>query len=165
MCRRLSQQALRWRLRISHDQIENIAHCRLCRFFGAEHANIQLRSGSQANEVVYLSCLKSGGDKILSQILKNGGRLFRGDPANISGKYYDVATYGVNLDTKCLDCAEIEILARKTRLDLIVCVASSYPRESDFKAFAEIAEASVRTFHDGTSPHLQPLCTGLHTTP
>lgn len=147
-----------------HDQIENIARDRLCRLFGAEHANVQPHSGSQANEAVYLSFLKPG-DKILSQSLNNGGHLSHGDPANISGKYYDVTAYGVNLDTELLDYAEIEALARKTRPDLIVCGASSYPREIDFKAFAEIAEdVGARSMAD--IAHISGLCcTGLHNSP
>ncbi|MCQ2356766.1 MAG: serine hydroxymethyltransferase, partial [Methanocorpusculum sp.] len=147
-----------------HDQIENIARDRLCRLFGAEHANVQPHSGSQANEAVYLSFLKPG-DKILSQSLNNGGHLSHGDPANISGKYYDVTAYGVNLDTELLDYAEIEALARKVRPDLIVCGASSYPREIDFRAFAEIAEdVGARSMAD--IAHISGLCcTGLHNSP
>ena len=147
-----------------HDQIENIARERLCRLFGAEHANVQPHSGSQANEAVYLSFLKPG-DKILSQSLNNGGHLSHGDPANISGKYYDVTAYGVNLDTELLDYAEIEALARKVKPNLIVCGASSYPREIDFKAFAEIAEdVGARSMAD--IAHISGLCcTGLHNSP
>lgn len=147
-----------------HDQIENIARDRLCRIFGAEHANVQPHSGSQANEAVYLSFLKPG-DKILSQSLNNGGHLSHGDPANISGKYYDVTAYGVNLDTELLDYAEIEALSRKVRSDLIVCGASSYPREIDFRAFAEIAEdVGARSMAD--IAHISGLCcTGLHNSP
>ncbi len=147
-----------------HDQIENIARDRLCRLFGAEHANVQPHSGSQANEAVYLSFLKPG-DKILSQSLNNGGHLSHGDPANISGKYYDVTSYGVNLDTELLDYAEIDSLARKAKPDLIVCGASSYPREIDFKAFAEIAEdVGARSMAD--IAHISGLCcTGLHNSP
>ena len=147
-----------------HDQIETIARERLCRLFGAEHANVQPHSGSQANEAVYLSFLKPG-DKILSQSLNNGGHLSHGDPANISGKYYDVTAYGVNLDTELLDYAEIEALARKVKPNLIVCGASSYPREIDFKAFAEIAEdVGARSMAD--IAHISGLCcTGLHNSP
>ena len=147
-----------------HDQIENIARERLCRHFGAEHANVQPHSGSQANEAVYLSFLKPG-DKILSQSLNNGGHLSHGDPANISGKYYNVTAYGVNLDTELLDYAEIEALARKVKPNLIVCGASSYPREIDFKAFAEIAEdVGARSMAD--IAHISGLCcTGLHNSP
>ena len=147
-----------------HDQIENIARDRLCSLFGAEHANVQPHSGSQANEAVYLSFLKPG-DKILSQSLNNGGHLSHGDPANISGKYYDVTSYGVNVDSELLDYAEIEALARKVRPDLIVCGASAYPREIDFKAFAEIAEdVGARSMAD--IAHISGLCcTGLHNSP
>lgn len=147
-----------------HDQIENIARNRLCTLFGAEHANVQPHSGSQANEAVYLSFLKPG-DKILSQSLNNGGHLSHGDPANISGKYYSITPYGVDLETELLDYAEIEAIARKVRPDLVVCGASSYPREIDFKAFAEIAEdVGARSMAD--IAHISGLCcTGLHNSP
>ncbi|MBO5431256.1 serine hydroxymethyltransferase, partial [Methanocorpusculum sp.] len=116
-----------------HDKIENLARDRLCALFGAEHANVQPHSGSQANEAVYLSFLKPG-DKIMSQSLNNGGHLSHGDPANISGKYYDVSFYGVDFDSEVLDYGAIEEQARKYKPDLIVCGASAYPREIDFKA-------------------------------
>ena len=111
-----------------HDKIENLARDRLCALFGAEHANVQPHSGSQANEAVYLSFLKPG-DKIMSQSLNNGGHLSHGDPANISGKYYDVSFYGVDFDSEVLDYGAIEEQARKYKPDLIVCGASAYPRE------------------------------------
>ncbi|MDR3102156.1 MAG: serine hydroxymethyltransferase [Methanocalculaceae archaeon] len=147
-----------------HDQIENIARDRLCCLFGAEHANVQPHSGSQANEAVYLSLLKPG-DKILSQGLNNGGHLSHGDPANISGKYYLVTPYGVSLDTELLDYAEIAALARKVKPDLVICGASAYPREIDFKAFAEIAEdVGARSMAD--IAHISGFCcTGLHNSP
>ena len=147
-----------------HDQIENLARDRLCELFGAEHANVQPHSGSQANEAVYLSCLKPG-DKILSQSLNNGGHLSHGDPANMSGKFFDISFYGVDFDTELLDYGVIEELARKNRPDLIVCGASAYPREIDFKAFAEIAEdVGARSMAD--IAHISGLCcTGLHNSP
>ncbi|HJK01023.1 MAG TPA: serine hydroxymethyltransferase [Methanocorpusculum sp.] len=147
-----------------HDQIENIARDRLCQLFGAEHANVQPHSGSQANEAVYLSFRKPG-SKILSQSLNNGGHLSHGDPANISGKYYNITSYGVNTETELLDYAEIEALARKIRPDLIICGASAYPREINFKAFSEIAEGvGARSLAD--IAHISGLCcTGLHNSP
>ena len=147
-----------------HDKIENLARDRLCALFGAEHANVQPHSGSQANEAVYLSFLKPG-DKIMSQSLNNGGHLSHGDPANISGKYYDVSFYGVDFDSEVLDYGAIEEQARKYKPDLIVCGASAYPREIDFKAFAEIAEdVGARSMAD--IAHISGLCcTGLHNSP
>ncbi len=147
-----------------HDQIENLARDRLCQLFGAEHANVQPHSGSQANEAVYLSCLKPG-DKILSQSLNNGGHLSHGDPANMSGKCFNISFYGVDFDTELLDYGVIEELARKNKPDLVVCGASAYPREIDFKAFAEIAEdVGARSMAD--IAHISGLCcTGLHNSP
>ncbi|HJJ59685.1 MAG TPA: serine hydroxymethyltransferase [Methanocorpusculum sp.] len=147
-----------------HDQIENLARDRLCRLFGAEHANVQPHSGSQANEAVYLSFMKPG-DKMMSQSLNNGGHLSHGDPANISGKYFDVTPYGVDFDTELLDYGAIEETARKLKPKLIVCGASAYPREIDFKAFAEIAEdVGAKSMAD--IAHISGLCcTGLHNSP
>ncbi|MCK9313628.1 MAG: serine hydroxymethyltransferase [Methanocorpusculum sp.] len=147
-----------------YDQIENLARDRLCRLFGAEHANVQPHSGSQANEAVYLSCLKPG-DKILSQSLTNGGHLSHGDPANMSGKFFDCSFYGVDLETEVLDYGAIGEIARKNKPDLIVCGASAYPREIDFKAFAEIAEdVGARSMAD--IAHISGLCcTGIHNSP
>ena len=147
-----------------YDQIENLARDRLCKLFGAEHANVQPHSGSQANEAVYLSCLKQG-DKILSQSLNDGGHLSHGDPANMSGKCFNISFYGVDFDTERLDYGVIEELARKNKPDLIVCGASAYPREIDFKAFAEIAEdVGARSMAD--IAHISGLCcTGLHNSP
>lgn len=147
-----------------HDAIENIARDRLKKLFGAEHANVQPHSGSQANEAVYLSCLKPG-DKIMAQSLNNGGHLSHGDPANLSGKFFDVTFYGVDYDTEVLDYGAIEELARKTKPDLIVCGASAYPREIDFKAFAEIAEdVGAKSMAD--IAHISGLCcSGLHNSP
>lgn len=147
-----------------HDAIENIARDRLCKLFGAEHANVQPHSGSQANEAVYLSCLKPG-DKIMSQSLNNGGHLSHGDPANMSGKFFNVSFYGVDYDTEVLDYGAIEELARKSKPKLIVCGASAYPREIDFKAFAEIAEdVGARSMAD--IAHISGLCcSGLHNSP
>jgi len=147
-----------------HDKIEKLAQERLCKLFSAEHANVQPHSGSQANEAVYLSFLKPG-DKIMSQSLNNGGHLSHGDPANISGKYFNVTPYGVDFDTEVLDYGAIEELARKTKPKLIVCGASAYPREIDFKAFAEIAEdVGAKSMAD--IAHISGLCcTGLHNSP
>lgn len=147
-----------------HDEIENLARSRLCELFGAEHANVQPHSGSQANEAVYISFMKPG-DKIMSQSLNNGGHLSHGDPANMSGKFFDVSFYGVDYETEVLDYGAIEEQARKVKPNLIVCGASAYPREIDFKAFAEIAEdVGARSMAD--IAHIAGLCcTGLHNSP
>lgn len=122
-----------------HDQIEDLARNRLCELFGAEHANVQAVSGSQANQAVYFAFMQNG-DKMMSQDLAQGGHLSHGSPVNITGKWYSVSHYGVDKETETLDYAQIAEQARKEKPKMIVCGASAYPRTIDFKAFKEIAD-------------------------
>jgi len=122
-----------------HDMVENLARDRLCELFGAEHANVQAVSGSQANQAVYFATMQHK-DKMMSQDLSQGGHLSHGSPVNITGKWYSVSHYGVDSETERLDYAVIADQARKEKPKMIVCGASAYPRTIDFKAFAEIAE-------------------------
>ncbi|MHC1625732.1 MAG: serine hydroxymethyltransferase [Methanoculleaceae archaeon] len=147
-----------------HDIVENLARDRLCRLFGAEHANVQPHSGSQANQAVYFSQLQHK-DKILSQDLTQGGHLSHGSPVNIVGKWYSVVHYGVDPDTGTLDYGRIEEIARKERPSLIVCGASAYPREIDFRAFQEIAEG-IDAICMADIAHIAGLvATGYHNSP
>ncbi|MDG6258059.1 MAG: serine hydroxymethyltransferase [Methanomicrobiaceae archaeon] len=147
-----------------HDIVENIARDRLCELFGAEHANVQPHSGSQANQAVYMAYLKHR-DVIMSQDLAQGGHLSHGSPVNITGKWYTISHYGVDSKTEMLDYGAIEEQARKEKPKLIVCGASAYPREIDFKAFQEIAE-SVGALCMADIAHIAGLCaTGLHNSP
>lgn len=122
-----------------HDMVENLARDRLCKLFGAEHANVQAVSGSQANQAVYFAFMKHN-DKMMSQDLSQGGHLSHGSPVNITGKWYSVSHYGVDKETEMLDYAQIADQARREKPKMIVCGASAYPRTIDFKAFKEIAE-------------------------
>lgn len=122
-----------------HDEVENLARERLCRLFSAEHGNVQPHSGSQANQAVYFATIQPG-DVIMSQSLTQGGHLSHGSPVNISGKLYQVHSYGVDYETETLDYGAIAELARQVKPKMIVCGASAYPREIDFAAFGEIAE-------------------------
>jgi glycine hydroxymethyltransferase len=122
-----------------HDQVENLARDRVCALFGAEYANVQPHSGSQANMAVYFTKLQPG-QKILSMNLSQGGHLSHGSPVNFSGKIYNVSQYGVDLKTEQMDYGQIAEMAKQTKPDLIVCGASAYPRTIDFKAFQEISE-------------------------
>ncbi|MBN2734905.1 MAG: serine hydroxymethyltransferase [Methanomicrobiaceae archaeon] len=122
-----------------HDMVENLARDRLCRLFGAEHANVQAVSGSQANQAVYFAFMQHN-DKMMSQDLSQGGHLSHGSPVNITGKWYSVSHYGVDKETEMLDYAQIADQARKEKPKMIVCGASAYPRTIDFKAFSDIAE-------------------------
>jgi glycine hydroxymethyltransferase len=122
-----------------YDEIERIAVERAKRLFGAEYANVQPHSGSQANQAVYLAALKPG-DRILAMDLAHGGHLTHGSPINFSGIFYRFAFYGVDRNTEVLDYDEIERIAREYKPKLIIAGASAYPREIDFKRFREICD-------------------------
>lgn len=121
------------------DKIEQLAIDRAKELFGAEHANVQPNSGSQANQAVYLAVLQPG-DTILGMNLAAGGHLTHGAPASSSGKLYKSASYGVNKDTYMLDYGEIREKAKEAKPKIIVAGASAYPRQFDFKKFREIAD-------------------------
>src|SRR6187397_2882285 len=101
------------------DEVETLAIQRAKKLFGAEHANVQPHSGSQANMSVYLTVLKPG-DTILGMNLSHGGHLTHGHPLNFSGKYYKIVPYGVRKDTEVIDYDEIETLARREKPKVIV---------------------------------------------
>ena len=122
-----------------HDMAENLARDRLKKLFGAEHANVQPHSGTQANMAVYFATIKLG-DKILSMKLNQGGHLSHGSPVSFTGKFYQVAQYGVDEKTEMLDYGAVKEQAKKEKPAIIVCGASAYPRTIDFKAFQEIAD-------------------------
>ena len=120
------------------DELEALAIQRAKDLFGAEFANVQPHSGAQANAAVQLALLQPG-DTIMGMSLANGGHLSHGSPANISGKYYNVVSYDVNHETGLIDYDQIRDLARKNSPKLMIAGASAYPREIDFKLFADIA--------------------------
>lgn len=122
------------------DEVENLARDRARQLFGAEHANVQPHSGSQANAAVYLASLKPG-DKVLGLSLAHGGHLTHGSKANFSGKTYEFVSYGVNRDTEQLDYDEIHSMALQHRPKMIVTGASAYPRTIHFDKFREIADS------------------------
>ena len=147
-----------------HDVVENIARDRLCSLFSAEHANVQPHSGSQANQAVYFATIQPG-DVIMSQSLTQGGHLSHGSPVNISGKLYDVHSYGVDYETEILDYSAIADMARQVKPKMIVCGASAYPREIDFKAFGEIAD-EVGAICVADIAHIAGLvAAGIHNSP
>jgi len=121
------------------DKIETIAIERLCKLFGAEWANVQPHSGSQANAAVMLACLKPG-DKILGFDLSHGGHLTHGSPVNFSGKLYKTSFYGVNKETGRVDYDMMEEVALHEKPQLIICGASAYSRDWDYKRVREIAD-------------------------
>jgi glycine hydroxymethyltransferase len=120
------------------DVVESLARDRAKNLFGAEHANVQPHSGSQANMSVYLTVLKPG-DTVLGMNLSHGGHLTHGHPLNFSGKYYRIVPYGVRKETEVIDYDEMESLARRETPKLIVVGASAYPRVIDFDRIGRIA--------------------------
>ncbi|HEX6539372.1 MAG TPA: serine hydroxymethyltransferase [Candidatus Dormibacteraeota bacterium] len=120
------------------DQIEILARDRAKQLFGAEHANVQPHSGTQANMAVYQTVLQPG-DPVLGMALDQGGHLTHGSPVNFSGKIYHFEPYYVSEETGVLDMEEVRRRAREVRPKLIVAGYSSYPRILDFAAFGEIA--------------------------
>ena len=121
------------------DVVEEIARKRACELFGAEHANVQPHSGAQANMAVYFAVLNPG-DTVMGMNLSEGGHLTHGSPVNLSGKYYNFVSYGVDSKTHCIDYDKVREMALECKPKLIVCGASAYPRIIDFKRFREIAD-------------------------
>jgi glycine hydroxymethyltransferase len=121
------------------DKIEALAIERVKKLFGADHANVQPHSGSQANMSVYITVLKPG-DTILGMNLSHGGHLTHGHPLSFSGKEYKVVAYGVRREDERIDYDQLAAVAREHRPGMIIAGASAYPREIDFRRFAEVAE-------------------------
>lgn len=146
------------------DEIENLARDRAKALFGADHANVQPHSGSQANVAVYLALLKPG-DKILGLDLSHGGHLTHGSKASISGKYFEATFYGVSKETEMLDYDEIMKRAKEEMPKIIIAGASAYPRIIDFKKMREIAD-EVGAYLMVDMAHIAGLiAAGLHPSP
>ena len=146
------------------DEIEKIAIERLKLLFGAEYANVQPHSGTQANMAVYFAILNPG-DTILSMNLAHGGHLSHGSPVNFSGKLYKIVHYGVSKETEMIDYEEVRQLAHDHRPKLIVAGASAYPRTIDFEAFFMIAK-EVGAFLMVDMAHIAGLvAAGIHPSP
>ena len=146
------------------DVVETLAIERAKELFGAEHANVQAHSGSQANTAVYFSVLKPG-DKILTMDLAHGGHLTHGHKANFSGRFYDVTHYGVSPDDERIDYDHLAELAREVKPALITCGASAYSRVIDFERISAIAkEVGAYLFVD--MAHIAGLvAAGVHPNP
>ncbi len=121
------------------DEIESLAIARAKELFGAEHANVQPNSGSQANQAAYMA-FAAPGDTILAMNLAHGGHLTHGSPVNASGKIYKFVHYGVRRDTERVDMDEVRALALEHRPKIIVAGFTAYPRHLDFAAFRAIAD-------------------------
>ena len=146
------------------DVVEELARERLKKLFGAEYANVQPHSGTQANMAVYFAVLQPG-DTILSMALAHGGHLSHGHPVSVSGKLYKAVSYGVARDTEQIDYDEVRRLALEHKPKLIVCGASAYPRIIDFKGFREIAD-EVGAYLMADIAHIAGLVAGgVHPSP
>ena len=146
------------------DIAEQLAIDRAKQLFGAEHANVQPHSGSQANMAVYFAVLQPG-DKILTMDLSHGGHLTHGHRANFSGRFFEVVHYGVSRETEQIDYDELAELARKHRPKMITVGASAYPRIIDFQRMAEIAQ-EVGAYLMADIAHIAGLVVaGLHPNP
>lgn len=121
------------------DEVETLAIERVKKIFGANYANVQAHSGSQANMAVYMA-LVNAGDKVMGMDLSAGGHLTHGLNINFSGILYNIVSYGVNKETELLDYDEIERIAIAEKPKMIIAGASAYPRAIDFKKFREIAD-------------------------
>jgi glycine hydroxymethyltransferase len=146
------------------DEVESLAIARAKELFGADHANVQPHSGTQANMTVYLSVLKPG-DSYLGLNLAHGGHLSMGSPVNFSGMLYRVIPYGVSEQTETIDYDELERLATEHRPKLIVAGASAYPRIIDYARFRKIA-ADIGALLMVDMAHIAGLvAAGLHPSP
>ena len=146
------------------DVVENLAIERAKELFGADHANVQPHSGSQANMAVYFSVLKPG-DTILGMNLSHGGHLTHGSAANFSGKLFNVVFYGVSQDTEVIDYDEVARLAREHRPKMIVVGASAYPRTIDFARFRKIADEVGAVIMVDMAHIAGLVAAGLHPSP
>ena len=146
------------------DMAEELAIERLKELFGADHANVQPHSGSNANLGVYFAFLKPG-DKVLGMNLSQGGHLTHGSPVNISGSYYNFVAYGVDPVTETIDYDSVREIAIREKPKMIVAGASAYPREIDFSKFKEIAD-EVGAYLMVDMAHIAGLvAAGLHQNP
>ncbi len=146
------------------DVVEDICIDRIKKLFNADFANVQVHSGSQANQAVFLALLKPG-DTIMGMSLAAGGHLTHGAPPNESGKWFNAVQYGVNKDTTLIDFDEVEGLALEHKPKLIIAGGSAYPRIIDFKKFKEIAD-KVGAFFLVDMAHFAGLvATGVYPNP
>src|ERR671939_1262731 len=146
------------------DVVEQAAIDRARELFGAEHANVQPHSGSQANMAVYLAALQYG-DTILGMNLSHGGHLTHGHPLNFSGFSYKVVEYGVSRETEQIGYDELERLAQEHNPRMIVCGASAYPRVIDFERIGRIARSVGARVMADIAHIAGPVAAGLHPSP
>ena len=146
------------------DDVESLARQRACELFGAEHANVQPHSGSQANMAVYLTELEPG-DSYLAMDLAHGGHLTHGMHLNFSGQLYQAAHYGVREQDHRIDFDQVASMARELKPKMIVAGASAYPREIDHAKFAEIAREVGALLMVDMAHYAGLVAAGLHNNP
>ena len=154
------------------DVVEDLARERAKKLFGCDYANVQPHSGAQANLAVFFAMLEPG-DKVMGMNLDHGGHLTHGSPANISGKYFNVVSYGVN-DEGVIDYDKVREIAVKEKPKMIIAGASAYARIIDFKKFREIADevgaylmvdmAHIAGLHPSPIPYADVTTTTTHKT-
>jgi glycine hydroxymethyltransferase len=146
------------------DDIEQIAIDRLCKLFGAKYANVQPHSGSSANIAAYFALLEAG-DKVMGMDLAQGGHLTHGSPVNFSGRLFNIASYGLDIEKEELDYDNVRKVALAEKPKMIIAGASAYPRSIDFKKFREIAD-EVGAYLMVDMAHIAGLCAaGVHQNP
>ena len=146
------------------DVIETLAIERAKRLFGAEHANVQPHSGSQANFGVYFALLQPG-DTIVGMNLSHGGHLTHGSPVNVSGTYFNVVPYGVDAETQQIDYDEFRKIVLEAKHKLIIAGGSAYSRQIDFKKMAEVAHEVDAIFMVDMAHFAGLVAAGLHPNP
>jgi glycine hydroxymethyltransferase len=146
------------------DIVENLARDRAKKVFGAEYANVQPHSGSQANQAAYAAVL-SPGDTVMGLNLAHGGHLTHGHKLNFSGKTYNIVPYGVRRDDERIDYDEVERLAHEHKPKMIIAGASAYPRTLDFARFRQIADAVGAVFLVDMAHISGLVAAGLHPNP
>lgn len=146
------------------DIVENAAIDRLTELFDAKYANVQPHSGAQANFAVFFALLQPG-DKIMGMNLSHGGHLTHGSPVNVSGKWFDVVSYGVSEETNEIDYEEVERIALEEKPKMIIAGTSAYPRKIDFAKFREIADKIDALFMVDMAHIAGLVAAGLHQSP
>ena len=146
------------------DDVEQLARSRACELFGAQHANVQPHSGSNANLAAYLATLDVG-DTVLGLRLDQGGHLTHGSPVNISGRYYDFVSYGLTASDERIDFDELRRLAEAHRPKLVVAGATAYPRVIDPAPIREIADSVGARFLFDAAHVAGLIAGGVHPNP
>ena len=146
------------------DIVENIAIERAKKLFGANFANVQPHSGAQANTAAYFAVLQPG-DTVLGMSLADGGHLTHGSPVNLSGKYFNFVSYGLDDETEKINYDMVQKLAEENKPKLIVAGASAYPRAIDFKRLSEIAKSVGALFMVDMAHIAGLVAAGLHESP